>query len=158
MTKYYKICSVFGHSKIKITYELKEKLKSCLINLIENKQVKIFYFGGLGEFDDLCWRIVTKLKVIYPDLKRIYCLSDPRHQRICKRPGWLKNEDYEEFVYLNLKFDWWYQRIYFRNCKIIDQSDYVVFYVKNTENSGAYKAMQYAKNNKKMFINLAQFP
>lgn len=90
-------------------------------------------------------------------IKRIYCLSDPRHQRVSKRPKWLKDENYEEFIYLDLSFDWWYQRIYYRNCEMIDQSDYVVFYVKHTENSGAYKAFQYAKRKKKNIFQLSDF-
>ena len=105
-------------------------------------------------FDDLCWKVVTKLKEKYPHLKRIYCLSDPRHQRISKRPKWLKDEDYEEFIYLDLDFDYWYQRIYYRNCVMIDRSDIIVFYVEEQENSGAYKAYKYAKQKKKSIINI----
>ena len=37
---------------------------------------------------------------------------------------------------------------------MIDESDYCVFYVANTQNGGAYKAMQYAKRKKKAIINL----
>ncbi|MEG1499554.1 MAG: hypothetical protein RR400_00570 [Clostridia bacterium] len=80
----YKVCSVFGHRKIELTNKLKENMGKLLIDLIKNKKVGIFYFGGFGEFDDLCWQIVTNLKVIYPYLRRIYCLSDPRHQRKSK--------------------------------------------------------------------------
>jgi len=149
-----KVCSFFSHSKIEITEELKEKLMTTVKKLIEDG-FSIFYFGGFGEFDELCWQTVTQLKTTYPDIKRIYCLSDPRHQRLSKRPRLLKDEDYEEFVYLDLDFDWWYQRIYFRNCEMINQSDFVIFYVNQTKNSGAYKALQYAKKNKKGFINLS---
>ena len=81
-------------------------------------------------------------------------MSDPRHVRINKRPKWLKTEDYEEFVYLDLQFEWWYQRIYYRNCAMIDRSDIVLFYVEERENSGAYKAYKYAKLKKKETINL----
>lgn len=88
-------------------------------------------------------------------MHRIYCLSDPRHLRSSKRPKWLKDEDYEEFVYLDMKFDYWFFRIYYRNCEIIDKSDYIVFYVINKENSGSYKAMQHAKKKKRRFINFA---
>lgn len=47
-----------------------------------------------------------------------------------------------------------YQRIYFRNCEIIDHSDYCVFCVdENAEYSGALKALQYAKKKHKEIIN-----
>lgn len=151
---YKKSCSVFGHSKIKITKELENNLKSTFKMLITQENVKYFYFGGFGEFDDLCHSIITELKNEYPEVYRIFCLSDPRHQRLSKRPKWLKDEDYEEITYLDLNFDYWYTRIYYRNCEIIDRSDFVVFYVNHTEQSGAYKALQYAKRKKKQIINV----
>ncbi len=146
-------CSVFGHSEIEITQELEQKLFVTFEDII-NKGCEFFYFGGFGMFDDLCHKVVTKLKEKYPHIKRIYCLLDPRHQRVSKRPRWLKDEDYEEFVYLDLDFDWWYQRIYCRNCAMIDRSDIAVFYVEPKENSGAYKAYKYAVKKKKVLINL----
>lgn len=151
---YKKSCSVFGHSKIKITEELENNLKSTFKMLITQENVKYFYFGGFGEFDDLCHSIITELKNEYPEVYRIFCLSDPRHQRLSKRPKWLKDEDYEEITYLDLNFDYWYTRIYYRNCEIIDHSDFVVFYVNHTEQSGAYKALQYAIKKKKQIINI----
>lgn len=148
-----KTCSVFGHSTIEITKELKSKLLEIFKELIE-KGCECFYFGGLGMFDELCHKVVSKLKETHNHIKRIFCLLDPRHLRINKRPKWLKNEDYEDFVYLDLEFDWWYSRIYYRNCAMIDKSDIIIFYVEERENSGAYKAFKYAKRIKKEFINL----
>ncbi len=148
-----KICSVFGHSEINITKELEENLTTAFKNLI-NEGCEIFLFGGFGMFDELCHRLISELKSTYKNIKRIYCLSDPRHLRPSKRPKWLKSEDYEDFVYLDLQFDWWYKRIYFRNCAMIDKSDVVVFYVEERKNSGAYKAYKYAKQKKKRIINL----
>ena len=148
-----KHCSIFGHSTIQITKELEENLNKTFISLI-NEGCIYFYFGGFGEFDDLCHKIISELKSTYPHIQRIFCLSDPRHQRINKRPKWLKTQDYEEFIYLDLNFDWWYKRIYFRNLAMIDRSDVVVFYVENRENSGAYKAYKYAKQKKKHIINM----
>ena len=149
----YYACSFFGHKEFKITTELRKKLKEKLSYLIKMKSVSLFYFGGFGNFDDLCWQIVTELKETFPFIKRIFCLSDPRHQRVTKRPKWLKDEDFEDFIYLDLKFDYWYSRIYFRNCEMIDRSDYVIFYVTNTQNGGAFKAMQYALKKKKEIVN-----
>lgn len=149
----YKICSFFGHREIEITEDLVLKLTVFIEKLIVNKNFGIFYFGGFGMFDDLCYKIVSQLKQKYPYVKRIFCLSDPRHQRVSKRPNWLKNEEYEEYVYLELKYDYWYTRIYFRNCEMINRSDFVIFYAKENEDSGAYKALQHAIKNKKDFIN-----
>lgn len=148
-----KVCSIFGHGEITITKELEEKLNATFTKLI-NEGCQEFLFGGFGMFDDLCHKVISELKLTYPNIKRTFCLSDPRHLRINKRPKWLKNEDYEEFVYLDLQFYWWYKRIYYRNCAMIDKSDIVIFYVEERENSGAYKAYKYAKQKKKQIINI----
>lgn len=145
-----KICSVFGHSKIEEDVDhLKSKLNEVFINLIEEKGVGIFFFGGFGDFDHLCWEVVTELIKKYPFVKRVYCLEDVRYLRPRKRPKYLKDEDYEDFIYLDLDYNYWYTRIYYRNCEMIKQSDYVVFYIRNTENSGAYKAYKFARREKK---------
>lgn len=154
MTDTHKSCSVFGHREIEITQNLKVKIKLTFEDLIKKENVKYFYFGGFGEFDNLCWEIVSDLKKQYPHIYRIFCLSDPRHQRLSKRPKWLKDDDYEEITYLDLGFDYWYSRLYYRNCEMINRSDFVVFYVKHTERSGAYKAMQYAKKTNKHILNI----
>lgn len=147
-------CSFFGHSEISITDDLKDRLHAELVRLLRDGY-DTFYFGGFGDFDHLCWQTVTDLKNDYPQIYRVYCLSDPRHVRLSKRPKWLKDTDYEEFTYLNLGFDYWYSRIYYRNCEMINQSDFVIFYANNVENSGAYKAYKHALKTKKDCINLA---
>lgn len=149
-----KICSFFGHRYIDISTELENKVKSTILKLITIKNINTFYFGGFGEFDKLCWETTTEIKQSYPFIKRVYCLEDERYLRSNKRPKYLKTEDYEEFIYLSLSYDYWYTRIYYRNCEMIKHSDYTVFYVYNTENSGAYKALQYAVKNKKNIIRI----
>lgn len=151
-----KSCSVFGHSKIDITDRLTQKLKQIFENLITVEKVRHFYFGGLGDFDNLCWQIVTELKEKHQDITRTFCLYDPRHKRLVKRPKWLKNEDFEEIIYLDLDYDYWYTRIYYRNCEIINRSDFVVFYVEHSEQSGSCKALQYAKKQHKQIINVSE--
>ena len=148
------ICSFFGHREIDITKELQNSLISTVMQLIE-KGFNNFYFGGFGEFDNLCYAIVTNLQQQYPNIKRTFCYVDKRWQGEPKRPSWLTKNNYEEIIYLQPSFDYWYQQIYYRNCAMIDNSQYVVFYVENSENSGAYKAMQYAIKTKKQLLNLA---
>ena len=154
MLEIHKICSFFGHSSIEITDKLKVQLQEKLTQLIVNENIDCFFFGGFGMFDDLCYKIVSELKKGYPNISRVFCTADLRWLRPSKRPKWLNEEEYEEITYLDLKFDYWYTRIYYRNCEMIDQSDYVIFYVKDEENSGAFKAMQHAIKKKKQFINI----
>ena len=79
----YKTCSVFGHSEIEITKELEAKLIVTFENLIK-QGYKYFYFGGFGMFDNLCHKVISKLKITYPHIQRVFCLSDPRHQKLAK--------------------------------------------------------------------------
>ena len=113
-------------------------------------------FGGFGEFDKLCWEIITELKQTqFPHIKRIYvCENSDYVNHPHKRPQWLKNDDYEEIVYFELKFDYWYSRIYYRNIAIVEYSDFNIFYIRNDKNSGAYKAYRYAKLHNKNIIML----
>lgn len=37
---------------------------------------------------------------------------------------------------------------------MIEKSDYVIFYAKNKQDSGANKALKYAKKRKKEYVNL----
>lgn len=106
MTKYCNYCSVFGHEQIQDTEELREKIRLTFNDLIVNKNVKNFYFGGFGKFDEICWEIITELKLQFYDIKRIFCLSDPRHINPCKRPSWINTNDYEEIIYFDLDYDY----------------------------------------------------
>ena len=151
-----KVCSFFGHSDIEINNSLIIKLTLEIEKLILNN-FNIFYFGGFGDFDELCYQIVSSLKEKYTHIKRVHCLSNPQHIRPNKRPRWLNDRKCDEYIYLDLEFDYYYSRIYYRNCEMIKKSDIIIFYVENRENSGAYKALQYAKKKKKPFVNISTF-
>ena len=68
--KEYKVCSFFGHRKIEITEELKQKLKEIVEDLIINHNVLTFLFGSRSDFDYLCHLVVTELKEKYPFILR----------------------------------------------------------------------------------------
>ena len=56
-----KACSFFGHREIEVTDELYATLKTEILNSVAFG-CRIFYFGGYGEFDSLCFEIVSKIK------------------------------------------------------------------------------------------------
>lgn len=150
-----KICSVFGHSELfDDTNLLKLKLEREFLNLILNESVTKFLFGGFGDFDTLCYEVVCELKKQFSQIERIYCVENERLMRPNKRPLWLKQREYEQFVYLEPDFKYWYKQIYYRNVEMIKASDFVIFYLRKTEGSGAYKAYEYAKKIKKSIINI----
>ncbi|MBQ8885186.1 MAG: hypothetical protein IJY62_02280 [Clostridia bacterium] len=149
-----KICSFFGHRDIELSDELYEITTAEIIKSV-NCGCRVFYFGGYGDFDALCYKIVSKLKKENPKLniKRIYCVAQERYLR--KNVRYFQRENYDEVIYLLPSFEGWYKSIYFRNCAMIDKSDFVIFYAEERKNSGAYKAYKYARKKKgKQIINL----
>lgn len=55
-----------------ITNDLKERLSEQIENLITNEKVDTFLFGSKSEFDDLCYDVVSQLKMEFPHIKRVY--------------------------------------------------------------------------------------
>lgn len=147
------ICSFFGHRNIEVTNKLCE-LVSTEISKALALGCRTFYFGGYGDFDELCYNIVTSIKKEKADLdiKRVYCV--PRENDL--RKSTLHHSDrYDQITYLMPVFAGWYKSIYFRNCAMIDESTVIIFYAEEREGSGAYKAYKYAKRKKgKQIVNL----
>lgn len=166
-----KVCSFFGHRKIDITKELKEKIKNTIEYLIINYNVKVFMFGSKSEFNDVCHLIVDLLKVKYPFIKRIaYTCKSEGCIFESERKKWeeiyektLKNKELilcvdEEFEFES-KFTSGKASYIKRNQAMIDDSDFCVFYYDNTymvykANSGTKIAYEYALKKNKKIINL----
>lgn len=146
-----KICSFFGHHEVKNKEAVFELLTATVENLITKEGFTNFFFGRFGEFNELCYQCVSKLKEIYPSIKRIYCAIDEKEVRQKNYKAYLQG--YDEVIYLPLLYDYWYTRIYYRNCEMIERSHFVIFYAEERLRSGAYKALQYAKRKKKKIVN-----
>ena len=145
-----KICCFFGHRKI----EDRERIRRQVAELVEKRIKEGFTLFLFGEFDELCHEVVSHLKQSYPQIRRVYCVTEERHLRQSKRPKHLTEKDYEEFSYLQPSFEYWYKRIYYRNCAMIEKSNFVLFYAEERKDSGAYKALLFAKKSKKEYVNI----
>ena len=88
-----KICSFFGHRTITITQEFYATVKTEVMQSVDFG-CRVFYFGGFGEFDALCYEIVTAIQKEKPELglKRVYCV--PLERGLTKR-GKYPQEPYE---------------------------------------------------------------
>ena len=160
------VCFI-GHRKIECTPELRERLQSILLDLVENGTTN-FIFGDHSAFDSLCYELVTELKEKYPEIKRINFRKDYEdtddytmqfliagyEESICpKGVGSAGRASYVE-----------------RNQAMIRESDVCIFYYdKNYQpnrrktsrrdlfdyqpKSGTALAFQYAKSKKKTIIN-----
>ncbi|MGN0818858.1 MAG: hypothetical protein ACI4M6_00475 [Christensenellaceae bacterium] len=124
----------------------------------------------MSEFDDLSWEIVTKLKIKYPFIKRVYVRSN--YQYIDKLYENYLLESYEE-TYFPPKLENAGRYSYVeRNYEMIDSSSYCVFYYNENyvpplsrhpkrndfllrkRNSGTKIAYNYALKRNKTIINL----
>lgn len=142
------ICTFFGH---KDTPEnIQPLLRTVIIDLIQNKNVDLFYVGNNGNFDFMVKNTLKFLKLTYPHIKYAVVLSympNPKNGS--------GDIDYSDTIYpeelenISPKY-----AIVKRNQWMIKQSDYVITYVKYTA-GGALRFKELAEKQKKTVLNLA---
>ena len=136
------ICTFFGHKDT--PKETEATLRSTLTDLIENKDVNVFYVGNNGNFDNMVSRILTELSLTYPIKYYIVLAYLPK----------METDNIEHTILpegienVPLRFT-----ISYRNKWMIEQSDYVVTYV-NHSWGGAAQFKELAEKNGKTVINL----
>ena len=144
------VACFIGHRTITVTDELCERIRTTVLDLIDNQYVDTFLFGSRSQFDELCLKIVTEIKEIRPHIKRIYVRAEYPYI----------SADYEK--YLLTFYDETYmpasiihagKAVYIeRNRYMIDSSDICIFYFKSallhscSNQSGTLSAYSYAKN------------
>ena len=119
------VCSFFGHKDT--PKEIESTLRSTLIDLIENKNVKVFYVGNNGNFDTMVRRQLEDLSQTYPITYSVALAYLPTEKNKYDN---LTNTIYPEgleTVPKRFAISW-------RNKWMIQQSDVVVTYV--THNFG----------------------
>lgn len=177
-----KACCFIGHRKINKTDKLALKLRKLIEYLIVNQNVKIFLFGSKSDFNDLCYSVVTDIKVKYLNIKRIcytckseVCTLEKQrkywekiYSNFFKQDVCLQSFD-EEFEYKN-KYVSGKASYIERNYAMIDGSDYCIFYYdkfyqpetrlnsvthkKYQPKSGTKFAYEYAQRKKKTIFNV----
>ena len=155
-----KTCSFFGHRDTPQTEELKQKVKETVECLILEENVDTFLFGSRSNFDELCHIVVTELKEKYPYIRRIAylckhesgCLVGEgaeerrRIQEITGRDVYVREfEEIKSSDRINSAGRASYVE---RNQLIIDDSEWVLFYLNDEKEcglSGTKRAFQYAQ-------------
>ena len=149
-----KICCFAGHANIPDREELKIKLKKEIINLIEKENVATFYSGGKGAFDWLCAETVNEFRADYPFIKSYWVLSYMPKEKD-EFPSWLLPM-FDSSVYPNIEKVPKRFAIVKRNEWLVNNSDFLIAYVKHDLGSGAYKTLKYAQKKKHIkVINIA---
>ncbi len=146
-----KIGAFFGHSEFWENEDLKCRIKSEVVAQIENRELDTFFLGGYGSYDSACARYIKELKEIYPHIKSYLILAyldrkldDYDKKRI--------KELYDDTIFPPLENVPLRFAISKRNEWIVNQADYIFFYV-NHSWGGASKSLEYAKRKKKDYIN-----
>ena len=126
------VCTFFGHKDT--PKETEPTLRSTLIDLIENKNVNVFYVGNNGSFDTMVRRQLEDLSHIYPITYSVVLAYLPTEKNKYDN---LTNTIYPEgleTVPKRFAISW-------RNKWMIQQADIIVTYV--THNFGG--AAQFKK-------------
>ena len=141
------VCTFFGHKDT--PKEIEPTLRSTLIDLIENKNVTVFYVGNNGNFDTMVRHQLEDLSQIYPIT---YCVVLAYLPTDKNKYDDLKNTIYPEgleTVPKRFAISW-------RNKWMIEQSDIVVTYV--TRNfGGAAQFKEIAMKQKKIVVELSSY-
>ena len=137
-------CTFFGHRDCPDS--IRPKLRSVLINLIENQQADTFYVGRQGSFDALVYATLRELAAEYPHI---------RYAVVLERLSGKSTDDFTETLFPEVmenvppRF-----AIDRRNNWMIRQADFVVVYVTH-DWGGAAKFAKKAEQQGKTVINLA---
>ena len=141
-------CTFFGHRDA--PWEIKDKAKKAIIELITQHGVELFLVGDSDGFDRMVKNVLSELQPIY-DFKFFVVLS--------RIPTKNRSEQYFDYSISVLpdgiesvlpRF-----RIDFRNKYMLKSSDYVISYIER-EYGGAFKYYEKAKRKKLTVINLAE--
>lgn len=149
-----KICTFFGHRNTYLSAEIRAKIRTKLIDLIEKEGVDSFWFGSYGKFDAECADITRSLKKEYPHIEMHLLLPYPTKQE-SGGGAFYKELEFDGFSYFDPdKLFFPRYTILKRNEYMVKNCDFLICYV-ICEWGGAYQAMQKAIRCKKQVFNFA---
>ncbi len=152
-----KTCCFFGHRTINETEELKLKLIEIIKRLILDEKVDTFLFGSKSRFDSLCLRLVTEIKEVHPQIKRVYVRAE--YPYISERYKNYLLRNYEDTYYPKKIINAGKASYVERNYEMIDNSQICVIYcdeqaAPTTRKSGTKIALDYAIKKGKKIISV----
>lgn len=144
-------CTFFGHSECPSS--IRPKIRSVLVDLIENCAVDTFYVGRQGSFDAMVSTVLRELSTVYTHIRYAVVL-----ERLPDKRDLLNQRDFSdtilpegvECVHPRFAVSW-------RNNWMLKQSDYVVTYITHSW-GGAAQFAEKAARQKKTVINIAAHP
>lgn len=146
------IISFFGHSYIFNVQEVRKRLLAFVESKIK-RGAKHFLIGTHGDFDQLALSVCKELKQKY---EIEICLVFTS-LTILKEKGEVAKNLFGDITLVTYDIENTYYKntITYSNQKMIEESNFVIFYVDETKNrSGAKNSLKYAKKKNKSFENL----
>ena len=143
------ICTFFRHSMV--PKEIEPTLRSTLIDLIENKDVKMFYVGNHGQFDGMVHRTLCELSSLYPISYNVVLAYMPQKRDNSDMTYYSDTILPDGVETVPKRF-----AISYRNKWMIQKSDYVVTYVTHDLGSGAAQFKKIAEKKRKKVIELSK--
>lgn len=142
-----KTCTFFGHRDCPET--IKPKIRTAVIDLIENHGVTMFYVGNQGNFDRMVRSVLKEVTTAYPGVGYAVVLAYMPSAKVANL-----SEDFSdtmlpegiETVPKRYAISW-------RNKWMIDHADYVVTYLVRLQ-GGAAKFVALAQKRKKQIRSL----
>ena len=141
-------CCFIGHRDC--PNKIKNSLLETLENLIVNKNVKTFYVGTQGKFDQLVYTVLCELEEKY-QIQTVVVLAYLSRSVTTEYYDNKKTIFPDELTKTPLRF-----AIRRRNTVMINNSQYVVTYL-NTPFTNTYTNIEEAIKKKKHIINLGEF-
>lgn len=148
--------SFFGHRKIENPTEVEKRLDKLLYNIITKKEYVEFLIGREGEFDLLAASVIRRAVKNYGCGNTSFILVLPYMKAAYRdnKREYLKY--YDEIEVCGESAEAHYKSaIQVRNRSMVDRSDLVVCCIQRNS-GGAYKTVQYAKNQNCRIMNLAE--
>lgn len=142
------ICCGFGHRMMLM--DIEKPLREVLERLVEERGVRVFYTGGMGEFDELFARTVRSMKRDCPSLRLV--LVAPYLTERFNMDKAFYEALYDEIL-IPAELDGVHPKaaIGLRNRWMVDRSDIVIAAL-HRDFGGAAEAVRYAKNRGKVVI------
>ena len=151
------VVAFVGHRKIDNWEEVKARLTTCLNALIA-EGADTFLFGSVGDFNLLCYEVVSELREVYPSIRRVYVRAD--HDIV--------SDEYIEYLYNRYEDTFFPDEVLnagaksyvVRNQVMVKMCDVLVthcdvnYVPPRRTKSGTKMAVSYAMQKKKRIINL----
>ena len=149
--------SFFGHREINNSIKTEEKLSELIKELICTKEYVEFLVGRNGDFDILVSSVIRKVTKDFDYGNYAHILILPYHTAEYCNNTESYNAYYSEIEICESSSSAHFRAaIQIRNKSMVDRSDLIICHIER-KSGGAYKTIQYANEQKKRVINLAEY-